>query len=124
MEKSWYLYQLTIENEWLGLRTLILYDKKENKINDNNQLEVDLDDLESLGIYYHGKVFLNSFLFINVSCIFSPDLKPISSISGLIVLLSRNVNYWFWPILNTFSGETIGEKCSTKWELICVFSKK
>ena len=40
------------------MRTLILYDKKENKINDNNQLEVDLDDLESLGIFYHGKEFL------------------------------------------------------------------
>lgn len=40
------------------MRTLILYYKKENKINDNNQLEVDLDDLESLGISYHGKEFL------------------------------------------------------------------
>ena len=40
------------------MKSLILYDKKENKINNNNQLEVDLDDLESFGIYKHGTEFL------------------------------------------------------------------
>ena len=40
------------------MKSLILYDKKENKINNNNQFEADLDDLESLGIFKHGKEFL------------------------------------------------------------------
>ena len=40
------------------MKSLILYDKKENKIHNNNQLEVDLDDLDSFGIYKHGTEFL------------------------------------------------------------------
>jgi hypothetical protein len=40
------------------LKSLILYNKKANKIKDNNQFEIDLDELESFGIFKHGKEFL------------------------------------------------------------------
>ena len=40
------------------MRTLNLYNKKEIKIDNKKLLEVDLDDLESFGISYHGKEFL------------------------------------------------------------------
>ncbi len=40
------------------MRTLNLYNKKEIKIDNKKLLEVDLDDLESFGMSYHGKEFL------------------------------------------------------------------
>jgi hypothetical protein len=40
------------------LKSLILYERKYKKIKDSNKFEIDLDDLESFGIFKHGKEFL------------------------------------------------------------------
>ena len=40
------------------MKSLILYDRKDKKIKDSNKFEIDLDDLESFGIFKHGKEFL------------------------------------------------------------------
>ena len=66
------------------MKSLILYDKKKDKIKDNNQFEFDLDDLESFGIFKHGKEFLDI-----------PDRK----IEGKTIVqwfTQNNISFWWF----------------------------